>query len=54
MQKLKKTDLTNKVVQISEERYTFLLGEMYLKSNDGYKIFFGFCLNNQFANVGSQ
>ena len=43
MQKLKnKTDLTNKVVQISEKGYDFLLGRMYFTENDGYQSFLAF------------
>ena len=33
------TDLTNKVKQISEKVYDFLLGRMYLTNNDSYQNF---------------
>ena len=33
------TDLRNKVAQISEKGYDFLLGRMYFTGNDGYEIF---------------
>ena len=36
------TDLRNKVAQISEKGYDFLLGRMYFTGNDGYEIFFSF------------
>ena len=32
-------DLTNKIVQISEKGYDFLLGRMYFTGNDGYQTF---------------
>ena len=35
----KVTDLTNKIGQISEKRYDFLLGRMYFTGNDGYQNF---------------
>ena len=35
----KLTDLTNKVAQISEKRYDFLLGKVYFSSDDGYQNF---------------
>ena len=33
------TDLTNKVAQILENGYDFLLGRMYFTDNDGYQNF---------------
>ena len=40
MQRLKKiADITNKVAQISEQGYDFLLGRMYFTGNDGYQNF---------------
>ena len=33
------TDLTNKVAEISEKGYDFLLGRMYFTGNDGYQNF---------------
>ena len=34
---MKLTDLANKVAQISEKRYDFLLGMMYFTGDDGYQ-----------------
>ena len=42
MLKKKPSDLTNKVVQISEEGYDFLLGRMYFTGNEGYQNFLVF------------
>ena len=36
------TDLTNKVTQISENEYYFLVGKMYFTGNDGYQNFLVF------------
>ena len=36
------TDLANKVAQISEKEYDFLLGKMYFTGNDGYQYFLVF------------
>ena len=33
------TDITNKLAQISEKGYDFLLGRMYFTGNDGYQNF---------------
>ena len=38
------TDLTNKVVQISEKGHDFSLGRMYFAGNDGYQNFLVFAL----------
>ena len=38
----KLTDLRNKVAQISEKGFDFLLGRMYFTGNDGYQNFFSF------------
>ena len=38
----KKTDLTNKVAQISKKEYRFLLGRMYFTGDDGYQNFLVF------------
>ena len=40
--KKKTTDLTNKVTDILEKGYDFLLGKMYFKDNDGYQNFLAF------------
>ena len=39
MAEKKITDLTNKVAQISEKRYDFLLCKIYFTDNDGYQHF---------------
>ena len=39
---MKLTDLANKVAQISEKGYDFLLGKMYFTGDDGYQIFLVF------------
>ena len=36
------TDLTNKVAQLSEKGYDFLLSRMYFTGNDGYQNFLVF------------
>ena len=40
--KKKTTDLTNKVAEISEKEYDFLLGIMSFTGNDGYQNFLVF------------
>ena len=39
---MKLTDLANKVAQISEKGYDFLLGKMYFTGDDGYQNFLVF------------
>ena len=42
----KNTDLTKKVVQISEKKYDFLLDRMYFTGDDGHLNFLVFILNS--------
>ena len=42
LKKKRKTDLKNKVLQISEKGFELLLGRMYFTGNDGYHDFLVF------------